>query len=68
MSEKGANMKITKKIKEEYVKKLEECRRKPKDPESKHINADRILCELLELLGCEDVVKAYDNIRPKWYA
>lgn len=32
-----------------------------------HVNADDILCDLLKLLGYEDVVVEYNKIG-KWYA
>ena len=37
------------------------------DAEAAHSKADSVLCELLSTLGYEDVVKAYDEIQPKWY-
>ena len=37
------------------------------DVEMAHIRADQILSELLESMGCADVVEQYDLIR-KWYA
>lgn len=37
------------------------------DPETCHMAADDILCELLVSLGYEDVVAEYDVIG-KWYA
>lgn len=38
------------------------------DPEATHERADEILCEALEYLGRHDLVKAYHNVQPKWYA
>lgn len=35
--------------------------------EDEHIEADRILCDLLEALGFEDMVAAYRAV-PKWHA
>jgi hypothetical protein len=37
------------------------------DPETAHINADGILCNLLRDLGYEDVVVAFIKIH-KWYS
>ena len=37
------------------------------DTEQAHSNADSILCDLLNSLGCEDVVKAFIKV-DKWYA
>lgn len=37
------------------------------DTECAHINADEIICELLQTLGYKEVVKAYDEVT-KWYA
>ncbi len=36
--------------------------------EQDHYSADIILCELLKYLGHQDVVDAYEAIKPKWYA
>jgi hypothetical protein len=36
------------------------------DTEEDHINADRILCDLLGYLGCQDVVDEYEKIE-KWF-
>ncbi len=37
------------------------------DEESAHVEADNVLCELLNALGYYDVVMAYESI-DKWYA
>ncbi len=37
------------------------------DTETAHIQADWIICNLLEDLGYKDIVKEYDAIM-KWYA
>ena len=37
------------------------------DPEIAHVNADKILCELLTSLGFSDVVEEFKKV-PKWYA
>lgn len=37
------------------------------DTECAHINADDILCELLEKLGYKDVVEKYNEVS-KWYS
>lgn len=37
------------------------------DPEIAHVNADKVLCELLTSLGFSDVVEEFKKV-PKWYA
>ncbi len=37
------------------------------DTECAHVEADNILCELLEKLGYKDVVEKYNKVS-KWYA
>ena len=37
------------------------------DPESDHVEADKVICELLISPGYEDVVIEFDNV-DKWYA
>ena len=37
------------------------------DVESVHAEADDILCQLLIILGCGEVVEKYNKV-PKWYA
>lgn len=37
------------------------------DKERTHVNADDILCELLEKLGYKDVVEKYNEVS-KWYS
>lgn len=32
-----------------------------------HMEADSILCQLLESLGYGDVVSAWNDVDPKWY-
>lgn len=34
--------------------------------EDDHSRADRLLCQLLDALGFEDITKLFDNL-PKWY-
>lgn len=41
--------------------------RDPSDEETLHINADRLLCDMLRKLGYGDVVDLYDKIH-KYYA
>ena len=45
------------------LRELEHCI----DYEASHIEADYLLCELLSLLGHQDVVDAFNDLR-KWYA
>jgi len=51
---------------EEALRKLAECQASY-DQEIAHMDADRVLCELLDSLGFHDVVLAYNAI-PKWFA
>lgn len=37
------------------------------DPETDHLRADGILCDILEKLGEEEIVKAFRAVE-KWYA
>lgn len=37
------------------------------DPESAHVNADKVLCDLLRALGYGDVVDEWEKVE-KWYA
>jgi len=37
------------------------------DEEQEHIDADQLLCDLLEILGFEELIKLYHKI-DKWYA
>lgn len=37
------------------------------DIEIEHKKADALLCEMLNALGCEDIVKEYNDVA-KWYA
>jgi hypothetical protein len=54
---------------EEALKKLAEAKDTAmNDPECGHREADIIICDFLTALGYADVVKAWDDIEPKWYA
>lgn len=48
-----------------FVEKLKEC--EELGTEEGHGHADWLLCELLELLGFEEVVVEFENLK-KWYA
>ncbi len=37
------------------------------DVEGAHIEADWLLCDFLDDLGHDKVVRAYNRIQPKWY-
>lgn len=41
--------------------------RDPSDEETLHVNADRLLCDMLRKLGYGDVVDLYDKVN-KYYA
>lgn len=51
----------------EYLDRLLELSEDHFDTEGNHIYADGILCDILCLLGYDDIVSAYNKI-PKWYA
>lgn len=59
------------KIRRLYLKRLqtivEESRSVGADVEAAHTEADEILCDILDMLGFEDIVEAYKAIE-KWYA
>lgn len=37
------------------------------DPETDHVRADNLLCDILEQIGEDEIVKAFHDIK-KWYA
>ena len=47
--------------------KLLKVEQKNVDMQAAHMQADRILCQLLQNFGYDDVVDEYDKVR-KWYA
>ena len=51
---------------EEIIARLKELQQSD-DTEAAHMEADWIICNLLDDLGYADVTKAYDKIM-KWYA
>jgi hypothetical protein len=57
---------LTKEQKDEFIKKLKELS-DDSDTENSHITADNILCMILRLLDCDEIVEEYDKIS-KWYA
>lgn len=48
-----------------YSKKIDDL--KTGDTEQDHIDADKLLCELLSKLGYNEVVEKFESLR-KWYA
>lgn len=58
---------MTEEQRKEYLNRLLELGKDNWDTEGNHIAADDILCDILCLLGYDDIVNAYDEI-PKWYA
>lgn len=54
-----------KELKDKYIKLMEN-QVGGWDKESEHMNADGLLCDLLEELGFEEVVEVYNEIE-KWY-
>ena len=57
---------MNKKMLQEFIEKMQEYVSSD-DPESAHIDADHLLCELLTKLGYENLVQKYDEVT-KWYA
>lgn len=49
-----------------YMKMLKEAQENT-DTEVAHLDADQVLCDLLEALGYKKVVDAYHKVN-KWYA
>lgn len=58
---------MTEEQRKEYLDRLLELGKDNWDTEGNHIAADGILCDILELLGYDDIVSAYIEIG-KWYA
>ena len=56
------NICINKELNEKYLSQMKQLK-----DESDHDYADGILCDLLEELGYEELVKAYNSL-PKWYS
>lgn len=50
---------------DEAIQILKECQ--GDDPETGHIEADKVLCDLLISLGYQEVVNEWENVR-KWYS
>lgn len=55
------------KLNEKYLNMMKQWEFNDYDKEESHVEADYILCELLEELGYTQLVKMYNNV-PKWYA
>lgn len=53
---------------EQAILELKEIQLSNLDEEMNHARADEILTDLLISLGYEDVVQAYEQVQPKWYA
>ncbi|MDU1234698.1 MAG: DUF551 domain-containing protein [Haemophilus parainfluenzae] len=51
---------------QDIISKLKALQSNP-DKEAAHSQADKILCDLLNSLGYDDVVKEFENLE-KWYA
>jgi hypothetical protein len=51
---------------EQAIEKLVECQQN-RDTENAHLDADKVLCEMLISLGFKDVVNAWEPVH-KWYA
>jgi len=57
---------MNKEIEQKYINKLKDIQ-KGGDIENRHIEEDRLLCDLLEELGYIEIVKLYDETT-KWFA
>ena len=54
---------LTKEQKDKFIKELKKLSENDNDIEISHITADNILCKILRLLDCDDIVEEYDKIR-----
>jgi len=52
--------------KEEAIVKLKELQTNGEEPEDNHLEADGILCELLETLGFKEVTSEYEEIYKRY--
>ena len=51
-----------------FPRELEELKKLcNEDPEAAHVRADTLLCDILEQIGEDSIVKAFRDIE-KWYA
>lgn len=50
-----------------YMDRLKAAQENFRDVESAHVDADQVLCDLLEALGYKQIVEEYDKVK-KWYA
>ena len=57
---------LTKEQKNKFIKELKELSENDNDIEISHATADNILCKILSLLDCDEIVEEYDKIK-KWY-
>lgn len=57
---------INQKLANEAIKRLKKAE-EIGDEETGHVDADRVLCDLLIELGYQSVVDAFDDVS-KWYA
>lgn len=51
---------------EDYINRIRDLANN-RDVERTHIEADKILCEVLKTLGQSELVKEFENLE-KWYA
>lgn len=56
---------MNKRLSEIYLKQMKECSKY--ETEYSHIEADNILCELLEKLGYTELIETYQKL-DKWYS
>lgn len=59
-------MRLSDEARTEFIKQLQDWQGEG-DYETAHSEADDILCDVLKLLGYEDIVEAWDKVG-KWYA
>lgn len=52
---------------EGWIKRLRDLQHKDGDTENQHAQADDVLCEVLESLGCKHLVEEWKRV-PRWYA
>lgn len=58
---------MNKKISEKYLNKMKIAEKNNYDVEAAHVEADRILCDLLKELGYIEIIKSYENVE-RWHS
>lgn len=53
-------------LQKEYAQKMRDLVANDDEPESRHFNADVLLCDALETLGFNEMVAIFDSLE-RWY-